>query len=126
MDSSSSKPSPILLIAAIFSLSLSTLLANVWPTSHVDGQYVIGLANRHPREMSLYVWLYCIFWWFVQDLAKVVLYWWMEKYNIFNINESLHLQNNTAVVDNGVEKNPLLGGDEEKGGLNKRLLSHGH
>jgi len=88
----SSRPSPILLVAAMFSLSLSTLLACVWPTSHVDNQYVVGLANRHPKSMAFFVWLYCIFWWFVQDTAKVILYWWMEKYNIFEINDSLHLK----------------------------------
>ncbi len=117
----SSRPSPILLVAAIFSLSLSTILACFWPTSHVDNQYVVGLANRHPKEMALFVWLYCIFWWFVQDTAKVVLYWWMEKYNIFQINDSLHLKQ-AGDQTLATEKNPMF--DEEKGSLQKKLLSN--
>ena len=117
----SSRPSPILLVAAIFSLSLSTILACFWPTSHVDNQYVVGLANRHPKEMAVFVWLYCIFWWFVQDTAKVVLYWWMEKYNIFHINDSLHLKQEGEPAG-ATEKNPMF--DEERGALQKKLLSN--
>lgn len=116
----SSRPSPILLVAALFSLSLSTLLACVWPTSHVDNQYVVGLANRHPQSMAFFVWLYCIFWWFVQDTAKVVLYWWMEKYNILSINDSLHLKQSGS-QPLATEKNPMF--DEERGSLQKKLLS---
>ena len=87
----SSTPSPILLYAAAFALFLSTLLACVWPTGDVDNLPVIGLANTEPHALPLYVWLYCIFWWFVQDFAKVALYWYLEKYNIFGINDSLRL-----------------------------------
>eukprot|EP00598_Pedospumella_elongata_P004046 CAMPEP_0184967086 /NCGR_PEP_ID=MMETSP1098-20130426/584_1 /TAXON_ID=89044 /ORGANISM="Spumella elongata, Strain CCAP 955/1" /LENGTH=932 /DNA_ID=CAMNT_0027488487 /DNA_START=42 /DNA_END=2840 /DNA_ORIENTATION=+ len=87
----SSTPSPILLGAACFSLALSTLLACFWPRGEVDGQAVTGLAEENPKEFAVYIWLYCIFWWLVQDTAKVVTYWWMEKYNILGINDSLML-----------------------------------
>jgi len=80
----SSRPSPILLGAACFALMLSTILACSWPRVHLDGMLVEGLKGALP----VYVWLYCIFWWFVQDVTKVALYWWMEKYNIFGINDS--------------------------------------
>lgn len=113
----SSMPSPILLVAAGFSLTLSTLLACFWPTSHVDNQYVVGLADREPKGMAVYVWLYCIFWWFVQDAAKVGLYWWMEKYNILGINDSMTVGAATA---NAEANNPLQ--DEESGGLKQKLL----
>jgi len=82
----SSVPSPILTGAAMTSLLLSTLLACFWPDSTVDKQRVEGLANHEPRLLALYIWIYCIFWWFVQDAAKVVLYSWMHHYNILNIN----------------------------------------
>jgi len=87
----SSTPSPILLGAACFSLALSTLLACFWPRGQVDGQDVVGLADESPKEFAVYIWLYCIFWWLVQDAAKVGTYIWMEKYNILGINDSLML-----------------------------------
>lgn len=86
-----STPSYILIGAAFFALFLSTLLACVWPAGEVDNIAVLGLAERAPKAMALYVWLYCIFWWFVQDAAKVLVYWYMEKYNTFGINDTLKM-----------------------------------
>ena len=54
----------------------------------VDGQVVEGLAYSSPYFASI-VWLYCILWWFIQDAAKVGVYFIMEKYNILGINDSL-------------------------------------
>ncbi|RYG70090.1 plasma-membrane proton-efflux P-type ATPase [archaeon] len=119
----SSTPSPILLIAALFSLTLSTILACAWPDSNVDDQDVIGLGRRDPKAMALYVWLYCIFWWFVQDAAKVILYIWMEKYNIFGINDSLMINSKLVRAELG-ENNPLLGDEEKGASLNVRLLGN--
>mmetsp|Transcript_24725 Transcript_24725/g.55492 ORF Transcript_24725/g.55492 Transcript_24725/m.55492 type:complete len:915 (+) Transcript_24725:157-2901(+) len=101
----SSKPSPILLGAACFSLALSTLLACIWPKGDVDDQNVEGLAYRHPYEFALYIWLYCIFWWFVQDGLKVATYWYMEKYNVLGIRDGGMLTKGVAVGQN--EKDPL-------------------
>lgn len=124
----SSTPSPILLIAAIFSLSLSTLLACVWPTSTVDNQDVTGLANRDPKAMAFYVWVYCIFWWFIQDAAKVGLYYWLEKYNIFGINDSTKIGQGTAGAGGKqlTRRGSRTMSDEESGTLRKRLLSEGY
>lgn len=117
----SSKPSPILLIAACFSLALSTVLACFWPKSSVDDQDVIGLAYEHPKAFAFYVWLYCIFWWFIQDAAKVATYWWLEKYNIFGINDSLMMFSGP-----GVSGDRRSFADEESGstGLKTKLLGH--
>mmetsp|Transcript_29113 Transcript_29113/g.62729 ORF Transcript_29113/g.62729 Transcript_29113/m.62729 type:complete len:954 (+) Transcript_29113:166-3027(+) len=106
----SSKPSPILLGAACFSLALSTLLACIWPEGRVDDQDVIGLAYNKPHELAIYLWLYCLFWWFVQDGLKVATYYWMETYNILGINNSLML--GKAGANSGDEdglKTKLLG-----------------
>ena len=51
--------------------------------------YVTGLADGDNKAMAFWVWLYCIFWWFIQDAAKVACYWYLHKYNIFGINEVL-------------------------------------
>eukprot|EP01040_Poterioochromonas_malhamensis_P007402 gene7402-7984_t len=108
----SSRPSIILLAAASFSLCLSTLLACVWPKSTVDGQSVVGLTNEDPKAWAVYVWIYCIIWWLIQDAAKVVLYWWMGKYNIFGINDSLKISKelqdlSDALAEETAITNPL-------------------
>jgi H+-transporting ATPase len=61
-----SRPSNILLIAGSFALTCSTLLACFWPSSYPDGIFALGLERRAPYAMPLYIWIYCIFWWFVQ------------------------------------------------------------
>ncbi|EFJ47201.1 hypothetical protein VOLCADRAFT_61631, partial [Volvox carteri f. nagariensis] len=80
------RPSPLLLGAAGVALSLSTALASAWPRGHLDKQPVEGLAYGEYTLLPLWIWIYCIFWWFVQDALKVGVYWLMRKYNIFNIN----------------------------------------
>jgi magnesium-transporting ATPase (P-type) len=84
----SSKPSPILLGGACLALSVSTIIACTWPDSNVDDEAVEGLAHRSPKAFALYVWLYCIFFWFIQDGAKVLAYWYMHKQNILGINDA--------------------------------------
>lgn len=68
------QPSKILLIAAGIALSLSTFLASVWPLSEPDGIPTVGLARQPPVLLALYVWLYCLACWIVQDAAKVATY----------------------------------------------------
>jgi hypothetical protein len=42
-----------------------------WPHSNPDGVDTIGLAQVDPKALSLYVWIYCILCWFIQDIIKV-------------------------------------------------------
>jgi H+-transporting ATPase len=85
-------PSWILFGASVFALSLSTVVACAWPSSYPDGIYALGLGYRHPKSLALFVWVYCIFWWFVQDFLKVCLHKYMERYGIFGMikNEQAH------------------------------------
>lgn len=87
----SSMPSPILLYASGLALTLSTILACAWPAGTVDGMYALGLARRSPKALPLYVWLYCIFWWIVQDVVKVWVYRSMKANNTFGINDTLKI-----------------------------------
>ena len=59
-------PSPVLLAAAGVALSLSTTLACAWPRGTLDKQEVEGLAYGSYTLMPLWIWIYCVFWWFVQ------------------------------------------------------------
>jgi H+-transporting ATPase len=61
-----SQPSPILVGAAMVALSCSTILACLWPSSTPDGIYALGLTKRTPKFLPLYIWIYCIIWWFIQ------------------------------------------------------------
>ena len=62
----SSYPAPILLFAALFALTTSTAIALAWPSSTIDEVYTEGLARREPYELAVYIWIYCIVWWFIQ------------------------------------------------------------
>ena len=59
----SSRPGGLLLGAALFSLSLSTLLACAWPATVVHPRIpVFGLARGPDRWWPLLVWIYCLVW----------------------------------------------------------------
>jgi H+-transporting ATPase len=64
-------PAPVLLGAGGVALSISTALATWWPDSSIDGILVSGLGLHQPLLLSLWVWLYCVVWWFIQVCAGV-------------------------------------------------------
>ena len=64
-------PSWQLLGAAVFALSCSTTLALLWPSSSLDAVPVLGLVYRPPFLLVVYIWIYCLVWWAVQDVCKV-------------------------------------------------------
>lgn len=66
------KPAPILLIGGLFSLTISSLIAILWPDSTPDGILTEGLSNE--MGLFIFVWLYCLIFWLVQDVAKVLVY----------------------------------------------------
>ena len=58
-----SAPAPLLTGAALFSLSLSTLLACVWPSSHAERNLPVrGLSRSGYKVWPLWVWIYCLVW----------------------------------------------------------------
>jgi len=81
-------PAKILLYAAGMSLTLSTVLACVWPSTYPDEIYAEGLFRREPYAMPAYIWLYCLVWWLIQDAAKVYSYKIMHHYNSFGIDDT--------------------------------------
>jgi H+-transporting ATPase len=105
----SSKPSPILIGATVFSLLLSTILACVWPSSYPDDIYALGLGLREPKMLAFLIWIYCILWFFIQDKAKVMCYNSLHKHNIFSINNSI-ISNNVKDIMNSIndEEHDLL------------------
>ncbi len=61
-----SRPAPILLAAAGFALSMSTFFACIWPLSRPDGIPTVGLERKEPHILPVFIWIYCIIWWFIQ------------------------------------------------------------
>ena len=121
-------PSNILICAAFFALFLSTLLACVWPAGSVDNMYVQGLATGGNKALAFWVWLYCIFWWFVQDAAKVALFKYMRAHNTFGINDvSLGEGVLGEIASTDSLTNPLLDEEASGGGRSSgsRRLSDG-
>jgi H+-transporting ATPase len=84
----STPPAPILLGAAGLALTASTVLAITWPESKPDDVPTMGLGLRQPYELAIYIWIYCVVWWFVQDAAKVGTFYVLKKYNLFGYNDT--------------------------------------
>ena len=83
-----SQPAPILLGAGALALSASTILACVWPMSRPDGIPTLGLERKVPYSLPIYIWLYCLVWWLIQDAVKVYTFRFLKHFNVFGYNES--------------------------------------
>jgi len=90
----SSMPAMPLLGAATVALLASTMLGTFWPKSTLEGLPVTGLAGANQttapsypdyRLWSLWIWVYCILWWFVQDAAKVAAWKFLYRFDIFQV-----------------------------------------
>jgi H+-transporting ATPase len=65
---------------------VSSILSIFWPDSSPDGIPVSGL--KYDMGLFGFVWIYCLLFWFLQDLLKVLAYKWMYKVNFNNISTS--------------------------------------
>jgi H+-transporting ATPase len=83
-----SRPANILLGAAGVALSSSLILSLLWPDSRPDKIDTSGLERHPPYPLVLCILGWCIVWWFVQDLAKVVIYKVMHDNNWFGVNQT--------------------------------------
>ena len=109
-----------------------------WPESKPDKIYTKGLVVDGPYILVFYVWLWSLFWWFVEDAAKVYskydiislcflflnqsiykkhIFWrrLAVKYNLFNINDDGVLKLPESAIK--VQKKML---DDELSSLNKK------
>jgi H+-transporting ATPase len=77
------KPGPLLLAGGIIALAISSVLAIVWPESEQEHIPILGLQDN--MGLFGFVWLYCLIFWFIQDLLKVIFYRLMFKYNFNGI-----------------------------------------
>jgi H+-transporting ATPase len=110
-------PSKVLLICAVGSLFVSTCVATWWPLSSPDNVRSRGLwykpeSSSEPdykyKLMPLWVWAYCIVWWFIQDAVKVWTYVLLEKYDLFSYRSMLDPAANRE-SESESESSPIAG-----------------
>lgn len=65
-------PAPILLGGGFFALTISSVLAVFWPKSTPDGIETLGLSSN--IGLFFFVWIFCLIFWLIQDVAKVLSY----------------------------------------------------
>ena len=80
------KPAPILMVGACLALTSSTLIAMLWPNSNPDDIPTEGLVESKPYSLLFFVWIWSLFWWFVEDAAKVYCRYYVHENNVFDIN----------------------------------------
>jgi len=88
----SSRPSWMLMTGACISMGISTIIACLWPAEAgdfwTDKIKTRGLVLGEYKLWPLWVWIYCIVWWWIQDVCKVAFYWFLHKTNLFEVNTS--------------------------------------
>eukprot|EP00026_Physarum_polycephalum_P001399 Phypoly_transcript_01400.p1 GENE.Phypoly_transcript_01400~~Phypoly_transcript_01400.p1 ORF type:complete len:1065 (+),score=187.59 Phypoly_transcript_01400:116-3310(+) len=90
------KPHPILLGCTTFALCISTTLSLVWPEGKLDEVPVHGLGYEH-QKIALWVWIYCIVVFFIQDCVKVACWRVIIRYNFFNVNNEVKVAPDTEL-----------------------------
>jgi len=99
------KPHPVLFSCAVLALCLSTTLSLVWPEGHLDKIPVCGLGYLH-QKVALWVWIYCLVVFVVQDALKVGVWRVIQHYNFMNINNEVRSKDK-LVESNAVEMEVL-------------------
>jgi len=114
-------PSKVLMIGACGSLLISTIVGSVWQESSPDHILTLGLSRlsegqpemASQRLMPLYVWLYCIMWWIVQDWVKVLSYKAMEAFDIFGYRTYMDPDKTVGGKTVRAEQQPLLNAERK-------------
>jgi len=84
-------PHPILVCCTFMALCISTTLATAWPCGKLDEVPVCGL-GYHGQKMAIWIWIYCIVVFFIQDSLKVCTWRLIMYFNFFNVNNEVHVK----------------------------------
>jgi H+-transporting ATPase len=120
------EPAPILLYAGCFALASSTILACVWPDSYPDEIYTLGLEMRGFSLLPIFIWLYCIAFWFLQDAAKVYVYKFVHEHRLFediNLTEIEFMTNPGMSSKNAAQYANKMVADDSMAFLSKSVKS---
>jgi len=88
------KPHPVLFCCATLALCITTTLALSWPCGTLDKVPVCGLGyNEHTnQDIALWVWIYCVVVFFIQDAVKVGTWRTLMHFNFFNVNNVVQVK----------------------------------
>jgi len=84
-------PHPLLVVSCLFALCLTTSISLAWPEGYLAGVPVCGLVYDH-QKIALWIWIYCIFVFFIQDIIKVATWKTLMHFNIFNVNNVVKMK----------------------------------
>jgi len=84
-------PHPLLVVSCLFALCLTTSISLGWPEGYLAGVPVCGLVYDN-QKIALWVWIYCIIVFFIQDIIKVITWRILMKFNIFNVNNVVKIK----------------------------------
>lgn len=101
----SMRPGYLLLGLATMALAISTIVACLWPDSFPDRVHTRGLVVKSREAIldpkvaasdsytlwPLWVWVYCVVWFVLQDALKLGAYTLMRKVNLFGINTAKYV-----------------------------------
>ncbi|KAH9589164.1 hypothetical protein LSM04_003371 [Trypanosoma melophagium] len=79
-------PGLVLFVTAVFSLLVSSMVGAYWHFSTVDNVETEGIAwgrRRTETILPLWVWIYCIIWWLIDEMVKVFFNLIMEYFDLF-------------------------------------------
>lgn len=76
-------------IGCLIALGITTTLSLVWPCTILDKVHVCGLAYQNAKLLALWVWIYCVIVFLIQDTLKVSVWWVIRRFNWFNINNTV-------------------------------------
>ena len=77
------RPAAALFLGGVFALLISSLVAIFWPETSIDDIPTEGL--RHDMGLFVFVWIFSIIFFFIQDGLKVLVSRWMYKTNFNGI-----------------------------------------
>jgi H+-transporting ATPase len=91
-------PSPILMVAAFIALLTSSLIAALVPHGTLDDQAIDGLGI-----LTIYVWIYCLIWFLIQDFCKVLFYKFLRRFEVFGYGKKF-----VMALEGEGDRNPTL------------------
>lgn len=80
------RPHPVLMVATGLALTISTVLALVWPCSKLRDINVCGIALQKGQKLGLWIWIYNIIVFIIMDIVKVLMWKLIIRYNLWNVN----------------------------------------
>ena len=90
--------------------------------TNTDGEIVSSI-NEHYKLWPLWVWLFCLIFWWVQDAFKVVAYYFIYKYDIFQARTAALVNIRESAKPDDTELGPEAVGMVEKKLLGRRVDS---